>query len=110
MRSDGNRTHPIQGHKVPRQRPRNSTNMDQAWRSRVAEVRKAEIEEIDDDEQERKPEMTAHPEVHEAEEEEIGRDVVGADVGGGGDVGSVRGVEGEGVNELEDEEDEPVMR
>lgn len=51
--------------------------------------------------------MAADPEVDEAEEEEVGGDVVGADVCGCVDVDGVGCVEGDCVDELEDEEHEP---
>lgn len=44
----------------------------------------------------------------EAEEKQVGRDVVRADVGGGGDVDFVGGVEGPCVDELQDKQDNPV--
>lgn len=101
-------TRPVQGDEVPGQRTANSADVDEARRGRVAEVGKRQIEEIDYEQQLSEPKVRAHPQMDEAEEEEVVRDKVGADVGGGGDVDGVGGVEGVGVDELQDEEDEPV--
>jgi hypothetical protein len=75
--------HPIQRNKVPSQRARNSTDMDCTRCSRVAEVRERQVEEVDHKEEFSEPEVAAHPEVDEAEEKQVGRDIVAADVGGG---------------------------
>jgi hypothetical protein len=96
---------PVQRDEVPGQRTRDRADVDGARGGAVAEVRKAEVEEVDDEQQLGEPEVRAHPEVDEAEEEQVGGDVVGADVGGGEEVGLVCGPEGVGVDELEGEED-----
>lgn len=44
----------------------------------------------------------------EAEEQQVRGDVVRADVGGGDEVGGVAGPERVGVDELQDEEHDPV--
>lgn len=80
---------PVQRDEVPRQRASNRADVDGARCGAVAEVREAEVEEVDDEQQLGEPEVGAHPEVDEAEEKQIGRDVVGADVGGGEEVGLV---------------------
>ena len=100
-------SHPVQRNKVPCQRAGDGTDVDRAWGGAVAEVGEGEVEEVDDDEQLGEPEVGAHPEVDEAEEEEVGGDVMGADVRGGGDVDGVAGVEGVGVDELEEEDEDP---
>jgi len=74
----------------------------------VAEVGRGQIEEVDDEQQQGQPEVRAYPEVDEAEEEEVVRDEVGTDMGGGGDVNGVRGVEVVAVADLEDEKDDPI--
>jgi hypothetical protein len=96
---------PVQSDEVPGQRAGNRADVDGARGGAVAEVGEAEVEEVDDEQQLREPEVRAHPEVDEAEQQEIGGDVVGADVGGGEEVGLVCGPEGVGVDELEGEED-----
>lgn len=97
-RVESNSTNPIQGRKVPRQRASNSANVDSTGRGRMAEVSEAQVEEVDHQQQLGKPEVAAHPQVDEAEEQQVGGDVVGADVGGGAEVGCVRGPERPGVD------------
>lgn len=98
---------PIKRHKIPCQRPRKRANVNQSRSSAVAEIRDAKIEEIDDDEQFGEPKVVPYPKVDEAEEEEIGGDVVSADVGCCGYVDCVCGVERPGVDQLEHEENDP---
>ncbi|KAJ8106087.1 hypothetical protein OPT61_g9774 [Boeremia exigua] len=89
---------PVQGDEVPSQRARNRADVDGARGGRVAEVRKAQVEEVDDEQQLGEPEVAAHPQVDEAEEQQVGGDVVRADVCGGDEVGLVRRPEGPGVD------------
>jgi hypothetical protein len=98
---------PVKGDKVPGEGPRDGADVDGPRGGAVAEVGKGEVEEVDDDEQLGEPEVGADPEVEEAEEEQVGGDVVGADVGGGSDVDGVAGVQGVGVDELEEEDEDP---
>ena len=100
-------TNPVQRDKVPGQRTCYGAHVDGTRRGAVAEVGEGEVEEVDDDEQLGEPEVGADPEVDEAEEEEVGGDVVGSDVGGGGNVDGVARVEGVGVDELEEHDENP---
>lgn len=109
MRIHGSRAYPVKCNEVPGQRPSHGADVDGARRRRVPEVRERQVEEVDDDEQLGKPEVAAHPEMQEAEEEQVRRDVVGADVGGCVHVDGVFGVERPGVDELEEEDDDPVV-
>lgn len=59
----------------------------------MAEVCKGQIEEIDDYQEEREPEVAADPEVYEAEEKQVVGDIVSADVGGGVDIDGIFEVE-----------------
>ena len=88
-----NSTNPVQGNEVPRQRSRNGADVDSARGGAVAEVCKAQVEEVDDEQQLGDPEVAAHPQVDEAEEEKVGCNVVGADVGSGNQICLVRGPE-----------------
>lgn len=60
---------PVQRDEVPRQRARDRADVDGARGGAVAEVGEAEVEEVDDEQQLGDPEVRAHPEVDEAEEE-----------------------------------------
>jgi hypothetical protein len=108
MRGNRPRTNPVQRHEVPSQRARDGANMDQPRRRAMPEVRKAQIEKVHNKHEFGDPKVAARPEMDEAEEQQIRRDVVGADVGGGRHVDAVGGVEGPCVDELEDEQDDPV--
>lgn len=103
------RTNPVQGDKVPCQGTRDGANVDGAGRGAVAEVGKGQVEEVDDDEELGEPEVRADPEVQEAEEEKVGRDIVGANVCGRADVDGVGRVKGPGVDELEEHDDDPTF-
>lgn len=76
----------------------------------MVEVRERQVEEVDDDEQLGEPVVGAYPHMHEPKEEEVGRNVVFTNVGGGGHIDDVCAPEGPGVDELEDEEDDPGGR
>lgn len=99
---------PVERDEIPRQRARHSTDVDGARGGAVAEVGEAQVEEVDDEQQLGDPKVAAHPEMDEAEEQEIGRDVVRADVGGGDEVSLVRRPQRPGIDELEGEDDDPV--
>lgn len=75
----------------------------------MAEVGEREVEEVHDEKQFGEPEVRADPEVEEAEEQEVGRDVVGANVGRGVHVDCIAGIKGVGIDELEEEDDDPMM-
>lgn len=63
--------------------------MDEPGCGAVSEVGKAQVEEVDDNQEFRKPEMSPHPEVDETEDEQIRGDVVSANVCGRVDVDCV---------------------
>lgn len=109
-RVKGDRANPIQRDEIPRQRPSNRANMNRPRRRAVAEVREAQIEEIDDQKQLGEPKVASHPEVDEAEEQEIGGYVVRAGVGSGDEVGAVTGPERPRINQLQNEEYNPFSR
>ncbi len=71
--------------------------MDQARRGRVAEVGKAQVEEVDDDQELRQPVMAADPQVNEAKEQQVVGYKVAADVGCGIDMIGVGDIERVGV-------------
>lgn len=62
---------PVQGSEVPCQRASDGPKMDRARRSRVAEVRERQVEEVNDKQQLSEPKVTVHPSVDEAGEEKI---------------------------------------
>ena len=82
--------------------------MDGQRRLRVPEVEKGEIDEVEDEHCLGEDEMRVHPEEHEAELQEVVDDEVGADVCGEGLVGGGGGEEGGEVVDLQDDEDDPV--
>ena len=108
MLVDSNSANPVKGDEVPGKRSADSSNVDEAGRSAVAEVCQGQIGEVDHEEQLGKPEVRAHPEVDKAEEEQVVGNVVAAYVASGGDVSAVRRVERPRVDELKDEEGESV--
>lgn len=103
-----NGTDPVQRDKVPRQRSADNADVDQAGGSRVAEVSSAQIEKVDHEQQLGNPEVAAHPEVHEAEEQQVVGDEVRANVGSSIDVDGVGRVQGVGVEQLQNVEHDPV--
>ena len=74
----------------------------------LAEVGGREVEEVDDDEEQRQPKVRSHPQVDEAEQQQVRRHKVRAHVGGRGDVDGVARVQVPVVADLEDEEDKPA--
>lgn len=108
IRVHGNGTDPVQGDKVPGERATHGADMDEAWGGAVAEIGEAQVEEIDDEEEFGQPVVVAYPQVNEAKEQKIICDEVAPDVGCCGDVDGVGGIEGIRVEELDDEEDNPV--
>lgn len=74
----------------------------------MPEVHGGEVEEVDDEQEFGEPVVAAHPEVHDAEEEEVVGEEVGGEVGGGGYVHFGFAVEGVGVVELENPEHDEV--
>lgn len=111
MSANGDGTNPVQSDKVPCERSRDSADVHHAGCSAMSKVRSREIEEVDHDEEKRRPVMATGPQVQESKEQEIVEDIVGADVVRGGRGRGVRRVE-ERVDEgeLDDEEREPVER
>lgn len=104
---NGDGTYPVQGGKIPGQRTTHRADVNEARCSAMAEIGSGKVEEVDDDEQLGEPEVAAHPEMHEAEEEEVVGDEVAADVCGSGGEDSIGCVECVRVVELEDEENDP---
>jgi hypothetical protein len=101
-------TNPIQRDEIPRQRPTNSADVNQPRRGAMAKVQRGQIEEIQHKQELCKPKVTAHPQVHETEEQEVIGDEVASDVGGRANVHRVAHVQRVGVEELQDEEHDPV--
>lgn len=99
---------PEQRGPVPGERPADDGDVDEARRLGVAEVGGVEVEVIGDEQQLGQHEVRAHPQVDEAEEQQVVQDEVGADVGSGGHVWSVGRVEVPAVADLEDVKSEPV--
>jgi len=64
-------TSPVQGNEVEGKRARKSGNVLQAWALWEPEVCEGQVEEVDDHEQERPPEVAASPEIDKAKSEEI---------------------------------------
>ena len=102
------RTNPVKRHEVPCQRPRNSADVDQPRRRTVPEIREAQIEEVDDKQEFGKPKVAPRPEVDEAEEQEVGGNVMRANVCCSGDIDTVGRVQRPSVDELQCEQDDPV--
>jgi hypothetical protein len=73
----------------------------------VTEVGKGQVEEVDDQKKLAQPEVRPDPEVEEAEQQQVRCNVVGANVGRGSGVDGVCAPERAGVDELQDEEDDP---
>lgn len=105
---DSNSTGPVKCSKVPSEGTADGGNVDMPRGGGVAEVGKAKVEEVDDEQQLGEPKVAADPEVDEAEEEEVVCYKVRANVGSSIDVDGVGGVEGPRVAELQDEEGDPV--
>jgi len=103
-------TAPVQGNRVPGQGPTDDGNVDEPRRLGVAEVRRGEIEEIDDQQEFSPPEVAAHPEHDEAEQQQVVRDEVAADVARGLDVGRVAGVQVADVAQLHKVQHDPIDR
>lgn len=74
----------------------------------MTEIGKRQVEEVDDNQQLSQPEMIADPEMDETKEEKVGSDVVRANVGCGSDIDGVLGVQAPRVDELQNEQNDPV--
>jgi hypothetical protein len=83
---------PVQGYKVPCQRTAHDGNMDEFGRRTVLEVRSRQVEEIDDEQQFRKPEVAADPKMDESEDEEVVEDKVRSYRCGSFNIGVIIGV------------------
>jgi hypothetical protein len=109
MNSHGAR--PIQTHKGPCKGSSENGNVRQTRGLWVLEVRKGEIEEIDNLKEQGPAKVGAAPEVDEAELEEVVVGEGGGEVGGCGEgLGREVGLEEGGqVRDLEDIQDDPVV-
>jgi len=74
----------------------------------MPEVRSAQIEEVHNEEQKRKPKVRTRPEMQEPKDQQVIEDEVRADIGSGSDMHRVRAVESVRVPELQDVEHDPV--
>lgn len=84
--------------------------MDEARSGVVAEIQRAEVGKVEDEDDLGKGKVLVDKEQHEDNVEEVVDDEVAADAGCGvHDVGAA-GEEGRGISELENEEHNPVFR
>lgn len=100
-------TNPVQRHKVPRQRATHNTDMDGARSGAVPEIGGAEIEEVDDNDEQGKPEEGTGPEMDKGEDQQVVHNEVASHVGGGRDIGCLGRVQVPGVAELEEVQNDP---
>ena len=76
VRVDSRSTAPVERDEIPRQRTADDGHVDEPRRPRVPEVRRRQVEEIDDQQSLGDPEVAAHPEHDEAEEQQVAGDEV----------------------------------
>lgn len=106
---DSNGTNPVQRNKVESKRAGKNGNVVHTVALGEAEIAKGQVEEVDNDQKQRPPEVAAGPEVHKAETEKVAEGVGGSQVDGSVDRVD-RAEEVEVVDNLEEEEDDPVNR
>lgn len=82
--------------------------MDEARSGVVAEVQRAEIGKVEDQDDLGNGKVPVDEEQHKDDVEDVVEDEVAADAGGGVDDVGVAGEERGGISELEDEEHDPV--
>jgi hypothetical protein len=100
---------PVNGHKGPRQRARSNRYVDEARSGIVAEVQRAEVGKVEDEDDLSNGKVPVHKEQHKDDVEDVVEDEVAADAGCGvNDIG-VAGEERGGISELEDKENNPVF-
>lgn len=78
----GASTDPVESDKGPRKRKGKSGGVDEEGGAWVAEITDSEVEEVDDNQEEREPEVAASPKMNETEQEKVRGDVVGRNVAG----------------------------
>lgn len=121
-------TDPVESDKGPRKREGKGRGVDEergAWMAgmgvsrelsglgefgskNIPEIADGQVEEVDHNQKERKPEVATGPQVDETEQEKVRGDVVRRNVSSSGEVNLGGGlVEGEKVVELENENDDP---
>lgn len=101
-------TVPVDGHKRPGQRARDDGQMDEARVSVVAEVQRAQVEEVEDEEQLSPVEVRADKEHDEGEVEEVVQNEVASNARRSVHNVGIGGEEMGNVAALENEEDDPV--
>lgn len=77
---EGASTDPVERNKGPGKRKGKCGGVNEERGARVAEITDGEVEEVDDNQEEREPEVTAGPEVDETEQEKVGGDEMGRNV------------------------------
>lgn len=106
---EGACTDPVESDKGPRKREGKGRGVDEERGAWVAEIADGQVEEVDHNQKERKPEVATGPQVDETEQEKVGGDVVRRNVSSGGEVNLGGGlIEREEVVELENKNDDPV--
>jgi len=107
---DGDSSIPIQSIECPCQRSRDSSDMDESWMSRMSEVQSAEVEEVDDQDDLSDEEMSSDEEHDEGELEKVVEDEVASNTSCSLYFLHVLREEVPQVNNLEEEEGQPVKR
>lgn len=92
----------------PRKRARDGRDMHERRRLAVPEVKRAQVEKVDSQDQLAPPKVAAGPEHDKGRSQQVVEDEVRADIGGGGDALGVAGEEALQVADLEDEQGDPV--
>lgn len=100
-------TIPVDSHKCPCQRSRDNGHVDEPWVGVVAEVERAEVEEIENQNDFSPVEVGANKEHDKGEMEQVVHDEVAADASRGVDDVGIRGEQMANVASLENEEYDP---
>lgn len=98
---------PVDGNKGPGKRGGHDGRVDEARIGVVAEVERAEVDEVDDEDQLSPVEVGADKEHDKGEVEEVVKNEVASNAGGSIDVVRVAGEEVGNVASLQDEENDP---
>lgn len=99
---------PVNGHKGPCQRARSNRHMDEARGGIVAEVQRAEIRKVENQDDLCNGKVLRYKEQDEDDVQQVVEDEVAANAGCGMDDVGVAGEEGGGISELENEEHNPI--
>jgi hypothetical protein len=99
---------PVNGHKGPCQWSRGNGNVDEARSSVVAEIQRAEVQEIDHKNDLSNGKVPVCKEQDKGDVEDVVEDEVGADTGSSVDDIGTFGEEGSDVSKLEDEKYNPI--